>query len=405
MQAPSYDPTAWLIWGRELSDGTLHTLGGPSWKPVPVAFTAVFAFAGDEAAPLLWLAVARTGGVAAIVLAFLVGRRLGGPRAGALAAAGLALATGFLWNCLRGDSEGLIVAFALGAVLAHLDGRTWLAFALLALVGGLRPEVWPVLAGYGAWLSWRDRRALTTVAVAATGLALLAAWFLPDKLTTGNWLQGAQRAFYPVPGTPAQSPFPFGMAFVFAAAFLPWPLYAGAVAAVRSGEPRLRVLAALAAVVMTTVAVLAEFGFTGNLRYATLPGAALAVVGAAGLPGLWTRLRGPLRALFAAGTVAAVVASLFLLGGRVAGELTEDRVMGAPLDRALAAAPDCRPVASTPYERQVIAYRLGIGPRFVSTQTIERGVAFVRRGEQVTGGIAGLPVIATTPDWIVRSSC
>ena len=31
---PSYDPLAWLIWGRELAHFHLDTNGGPSWKPL-----------------------------------------------------------------------------------------------------------------------------------------------------------------------------------------------------------------------------------------------------------------------------------------------------------------------------------------------------------------------------------
>src|SRR4051812_35843412 len=78
LQQPSYDPTAWLIWGRELTHSTLSMLGGPSWKPLPVAFTALFALAGSSAAPLLWLLVARTGGFLAVVLMVRVARQLGG---------------------------------------------------------------------------------------------------------------------------------------------------------------------------------------------------------------------------------------------------------------------------------------------------------------------------------------
>jgi hypothetical protein len=40
---PSYDPLAWLIWGRELAHFQLDTSGGPSWKPLPVFVTALLA--------------------------------------------------------------------------------------------------------------------------------------------------------------------------------------------------------------------------------------------------------------------------------------------------------------------------------------------------------------------------
>ena len=55
---PSYDPWAWLVWGREIVHLKLHTTGGPSWKPLPVIFTTLFAPFG-KAAPDLWLVIAR----------------------------------------------------------------------------------------------------------------------------------------------------------------------------------------------------------------------------------------------------------------------------------------------------------------------------------------------------------
>ena len=40
---PSYDPWSWVVWGREVFDPHLGFFvgGGPSWKPLPVVFTAV----------------------------------------------------------------------------------------------------------------------------------------------------------------------------------------------------------------------------------------------------------------------------------------------------------------------------------------------------------------------------
>jgi len=57
---PSYDPWAWLVWGKEIVHLDLHTTGGPSWKPLPMLFTTLFAVFG-KAQPDLWLVVARTG--------------------------------------------------------------------------------------------------------------------------------------------------------------------------------------------------------------------------------------------------------------------------------------------------------------------------------------------------------
>ena len=49
---PSYDPWAWLVWGREIVHLNLQTTGGPSWKPLPMIFTTVFALFGRAAPDL-----------------------------------------------------------------------------------------------------------------------------------------------------------------------------------------------------------------------------------------------------------------------------------------------------------------------------------------------------------------
>src|SRR4051794_16567270 len=58
--APTYDPWAWILWGREILHLDLATTGGPSWKPLPVLLTTPFALFG-AAAPALWLVTARAG--------------------------------------------------------------------------------------------------------------------------------------------------------------------------------------------------------------------------------------------------------------------------------------------------------------------------------------------------------
>src|SRR4051794_41861789 len=83
---PTYDPWSWIIWGREVLHGDLVTTEGPSWKPLPVLFTTPFALFGDDAAPALWLVVARAGGVLAFAMAYRLRRRPGGPGGGGVGA-------------------------------------------------------------------------------------------------------------------------------------------------------------------------------------------------------------------------------------------------------------------------------------------------------------------------------
>ena len=44
--APTYDPWAWIVWGREILHLDLSTVDGPSWKPLPVLLTTPFALFG-----------------------------------------------------------------------------------------------------------------------------------------------------------------------------------------------------------------------------------------------------------------------------------------------------------------------------------------------------------------------
>src|SRR5215203_3723500 len=93
--APGYDPWTWLLWGREVAAGTLSTADGPAFKPLPVAVCALLAPLGS-AAPGVWVVLVRAAAGLACWLAYRLGRELGGSRlAGAMAAAGVALAGGF----------------------------------------------------------------------------------------------------------------------------------------------------------------------------------------------------------------------------------------------------------------------------------------------------------------------
>src|SRR3954454_10016367 len=136
--APTYDPWAWIVWGREILHLDLSTVDGPSWKPLPDLLTTPFAlFCG--LAHDLRLFVARAGAIAGVVMAFRVARRLGGVPAGAAAAAAYAIAPWTLRKAALGNSEGLLVALALAAIDRHLAGRYRHAFLFALGAGLLRP--------------------------------------------------------------------------------------------------------------------------------------------------------------------------------------------------------------------------------------------------------------------------
>jgi hypothetical protein len=283
--APTYDPWAWIIWGREIAHLDLVTTGGPSWKPLPVLFTTVFSFFGP-AAPDLWLVVARAGAIAAVVLAFRVARRLGGGIVGgAAAAAALAIAPWWIRNAALGNSEGLIVAFLLGTVDRHLAGDRRAAFLLAACAGLLRPEAWPFLGLYGAWLM--GRRQLPATLVLGTGAAVVALWLLPEWWGSGDLLRAAHRAKDVNPGAPTYAENPAVEVLRDAQRMLNAPLLAGIGAALAGlvalrGNRAVGALAILAIAWLGLVAYMTQDGFSGNQRYLIAPLALLIVLAGAG---------------------------------------------------------------------------------------------------------------------------
>ncbi len=190
----AYDAQAWVVWGRDALDLALDTRSGPSWKPLPVLVTTPLAVTGD-AAPALWMVLARTGGLLALVGAAALASRLAGRTAGAAAAAVMALSPWWFHNTILGNSEGLLAAAVLWAVVAHLAGRSRAALALAGAVVG--PRIARVLAG--AALVW-----VAIVAVMAqAGYAgnpryLVAAVSLGCVLAGVGAAQVARRAAVPV---------------------------------------------------------------------------------------------------------------------------------------------------------------------------------------------------------------
>jgi len=189
---PSFDPWAWIVWGREVYHLDLHTNGGPSWKPLPVLFTTVFgAFGG--LAPKLWLVLARGGGRRARVAGYRLATRLAGRSAGAMAVAALVLTEDWLRYMARGPSEPLLMACVLGAILAHLEGRRRWAFWLAVSASLIRPEAWPFLGLYAIWRwrqeGWRGRSAILA------GLALIPLlWLVPPWIGSGDPLSASSHA-------------------------------------------------------------------------------------------------------------------------------------------------------------------------------------------------------------------
>ncbi len=212
---PSYDPWAWLVWGREILHLDLHTPGGPSWKPLPVIFTTIFSPL-HSAQPDLWLVISRAGAIVAFAMVFRVAWRLTrmlgsgdsesmatagavaymAPLLAAVIAAGsLVNSGGFISDNALGYSEGLTTALLLVAVDCYLDGNLRAAFAVAFFAALDRPELWVFWGPYGLYLFWRDPGARRLVISLFVLIPVL--WFLPELWGSGHLLRGVTRAQHP----------------------------------------------------------------------------------------------------------------------------------------------------------------------------------------------------------------
>ncbi len=283
--ALAFDPQAWVVWGRDLGRLALDTRGGPSWKPLPVVFTTPLSITGS-AAPALWLIVARAGGLLAVAGAAVLATRLGGKLAGAVAALLMVLSTWWGFNSALGNSEGLLAAAALWAIVAHLDGRRRAALGLLTAAALLRPEVWPFLGLYGLWL-WRADSSTRRWSIASAAVVLVG-WVGPDLLGTGGLTSASSAARgEPSIGSAALEDIPGLAVLADAVDLLTIPAAIMALVAVIAGPRVVRVLGAAAALWVLIVAVMAQAGYAGNPRYlvaAAAVGCVLAGVGAARVP-------------------------------------------------------------------------------------------------------------------------
>ena len=409
---PTYDPFAWLTWGREILHLNLDTQFGPSWKPLPVLFTTVFGLV-PSAAPDLWVAVARAGGLAAIVLAFRVSRRLGGGWAGGLvAAASLAVASEYVRFAAMGDSEGMLVAFVLAGVDLHLSGRRRAALIMGFIACLLRPEAWPFAGLYAVWLAREEpaTRRLILALVIAGG----AAWFLPELWGSGNPLRAGTRARQPVPGSAAFAHHPLWAVFKNYRMALPWPAEIGMLAALalaayrRLRGDKLWILAFASLGWMLLVGIMAEAGFTGNIRYLMAPAGLACVV--AGVT--WARA---FERIPAAGALVGIVVAAALLWSPFSDVRADLRLVGqdarktSRLDQAVTAAGGARAVLRCglptvgPFQVTALAWRLDVPIRRVGYIPQATGTVFRIGPKPVLG--ASWHQVAVVPPWQVMQSC
>ena len=401
--ALAFDPLAWLVWGRETTRLALDTSSGPSWKPFPVLFTTPLTVFGG-AAPALWLVVARAGGLLAVAGTYALAARLGGRWAGIAGAAAMALSPWWLFNTALGNSEGLLAAAVVWAVLAHVAGHRRAALALATAAALMRPEVWPFLAAYGLWL-WRDeRRAVIAVAVIVPLL-----WFGPDVIGAGGALDASHTARGGAsPESAKNASIPALAVLADMADVLTLPALVAAVIAVVAGGPLARWIAAAAAGWIVVVAAMTLAGYAGNPRYlvaAAALGAALAGAGA-------------VRAAGAVGAAILVVAVFATTVGTLRDQVSDlaDRADSAnAFDGVIAAAGGrdplvrCARIRTSASARTLVAWRLDLPLREIDATPFRPAVVIRARWFYGAGleppRTPGYRTLATAPDWQVIAAC
>ncbi|MEA2363657.1 MAG: hypothetical protein QOD71_2802 [Thermoleophilaceae bacterium] len=413
---PSYDPLAWLIWGRELAHLHLDTNGGPSWKPLPVALTTLFAPLGEVdrgLPPELWMVVARAGALLALALAFRLARRLagGGPAGllgGAVAAVALFLTPDWFQFSAHGSEAPIAVALMLWAIERHLDGRTGHTVVLGTLACLLRPELFGFLGLYGLW-AWRAEPRLRPL-VAGALLLLPLAWIGPEWIGSGSPLDGgAQARSQPAWSLSlAERPWLRALERVHNHAGLPLELLALVAVAVAFAR-RQRAVLGLAAAALAEVVLFAgmtQAGFSGNPRYvlpALAVGSVLAGVGAARLaevlPALAPARTGPWRLAGATAALAVLaIAGQGFLAARVTRLEGEAREVGARMQlhrdvaqavREAGGARAVRAFGSATSNRALqtrLAWELGVPMELVESLTAHR-VVFRSSRVPIAGGV------------------
>src|SRR5215207_6920333 len=363
--APSYDPWAWLLWGREVAGGGLSTVDGPAFKPLPVAVCALLAPLGS-AAPWLWVLLVRAAAVLAALLAFDLARRLaGGSRlAGTLGAAAVLLCGALPAYTAAGAEPALVLALALGAAAAWRERRMRLALACAVGCALLRVEAWPFVAVAG-FVLWRERpqdRAL----LAALGVAVPAAWLVPALVALRD-----RNALLP------------------AAAGAAW---------------------------IAIVALMAQAGFSGEPRYA-LPGAALiALSGAVGATNVTSCSLWPHQVTLVALVALAAVPRLADLADVRAAQAYQWRLAGDLADAVEAAGgADAVLACGRPFVGRLrgplMAYRMDVAKRVVEPDEPPRPPGMVFRSalssaeRPAPSAPPQFTEVARTGTWQVLAAC
>ena len=410
---PSYDPWAWIAWGREIVDPHLSFVvsGGPSWKPLPVMFTTVFGLCGG-AAPTLWVIVARAGGLLGLFAGFRLASRLagGGPTEGAraggrawgaaaglLAAAGIVLTQDWGYYMFRGTSEPLLIATSLWAIDRMVARRHASGFVLAAATGLMRPEAWPFIGIYALWLWLREPRLRALVLIGLASIPFF--WFVPPWIGSGQPFLAAIHA-HEYNGHLGSSRFLGVLRRGADVQVLP-ALVAAGVAVVLGVRDRLSVwLAGLAFAWWVVVVAMTLAGFPGLERFFLPAAAVICVLAGAGVVRLARALGGRVAWLPAVIALALVGGSVPLAAARISVLRAQEPIAARAVTRldqlgaAVAAvggnrgAYPCRQsfTAVNHSVQTALAWKLHVTFGRVGTSMRHQGLMFIGPHDTIDGG-------------------
>ena len=281
----------------------------------------------------------------------------------------MAVSEWWLFNAALGNSEGLLAAAVLWAIVAHLDGRYRVALVLAVAAALLRPEAWPFLALYALWLLRHGAERAWVLAVALAPVPLL--WLGPDVLGAGGALGASDAARGAAsPGSAAHADVPGLQVPIDFVRLLTPPVALAALGGAVVGGAVARRLGVAALAWVAIVAAMAQAGYAGNPRYNVAAAAvccALAGVGAGrAFASVARRGTRPIAGALAVAVAAAALAFTTPTLADQAAELGVRSARRTDLGRLVAGAGGaaavraCAPARTTQDMKSMVAWRLAV---------------------------------------------
>jgi hypothetical protein len=317
----------------------------------------------------------------------------------------------------------MLIACALWAIDRHLERRYGWAFVLGVATGLIRPEAWPLLIVYAAWLWFRQPRLRVLLVLGLFSLPFF--WFVPPWIGSGQpFLAASHAADY----NGHLGKYPFFTVLGRGLDIQTIPVLVFAVVAVALAwfrDPRDKLTLALGAGALVWWVIVVGMtidGYPGLERFYLPAAGVTCVLAGAGIVRLAELLSGG-RVVVAGAVIAALVAvTVPFTGGRVNEARRQERVASAAVTRldqlsaAVAAVgghdrvyPCKSSFAAVNHSVQTaLAYKLHVTLERVGTSMRHQGVMFVGPHDSIDGAAAAInphltsrQLLATVGAWKV----